>query len=430
MVVKWTPSQHSIADIKDWSESDRLEIRPDFQRREVWSAPARIMLMDSILQGIPMPKVFVANFIKDSSTYRVVIDGQQRITAILEYLNDGFPLGSPFVGDEANSVFSELDQDTQHRVLSYQIDFNEAQNPSDEEVREVYARVNKYNVALTKQELRRADFPGDFLSVSEKLALEDYFDKVRIFTPANRRRCVDVEYVSELLSAMLGGIQDKKKTLDCFYTRYSEWDEENKHDVVSRFLAILIEIDLMFGEYLDITDSRFRQKADFYTLFTLVGEFLSAGLSVKGKDCSFLERDLEMLHIHIRPESHIEICSEYAIKCVSQANSASSRRWRHNFLKPILSGTYTSTLPGSEGAEVFYRLCTGLLMPDPTTMGFGCPDTIAECVVCCEQIENGNWSIGWNKSDSVFQVSNSVFIHDRCVNDGVDRLVLERPPNV
>ena len=429
-VVNWSPSQHSIADIKDWSDSGRLELRPHFQRRVVWSASACIMLMDTILRGIPMPKVFVANYIKNRSSYRVVIDGQQRITAILEFLRDGFPLSSPFVGDEEGLVFSELNNATQQLFLRYQIDFNEAHNPSDEEVREVYARVNKYNLALSKQELRRADFPGDFLNVSEQLALNDFFDKIRIFTPANRRRCMDVEYVSELLSAMLGGIQDKKKTLDEFYTTYSMWDDDNKHEIVSRFVAILGEIDHIFGDHLDIAESRFRQKADFYTMFTVIDEFLSAGLSTKGKDCSFLERDLEILHTYIRPESHIEICSEYAIKCVSQANSASSRRWRHGFLKHLVSGTYTGSLPDCIGAEVFYKICTGLLAPDPLTMGFGCPDTIAECVICHEIIEDDKWKIGWNKSETANQVSNSEFIHDTCISDVDDWLVLERPCNV
>lgn len=424
-MVKWVPSQHTIADIKDWSETGRLEIRPDFQRRAVWSAPARIMLMDSILQNIPMPKVFVAKSIKDNSTYRVVIDGQQRITAILDYLKDDFALGAPFVGDEANKVFSELDQNIQHRILNYQIDFNEAENPTDDEVREVYARVNKYNVALNKQELRRADFPGDFLSISEELALESFFDKIGIFTPANRRRCDDVEYVSELLAAMLGGIQDKKKTLDGFYTRYSKWDKKSKREVIHRFKTILTEIDRMFGEFINLGESRFRQKADFYTLFNLVDGFLSKGLSISGKDCSNLEKDLDMLDMHIRPESHIEICSEYAIKCVSQANSASSRRWRHDFLSPILAGTYSGTPPDSEGAKVFYRLYTGLLTPDP--MAFGCPDTIFECGICLEQILDNNWCIGWNKHQSVFQISNSECLHDCCVEDGTDWVVLERP---
>ena len=163
-MTHWNSSPHPISDIRDWSRAGRLELRPDFQRLEVWSAPAKIMLMDSILRGIPMPKIFLANTIRDGSTYRVVIDGQQRINAILEYLSDGFALDDPYVGDEKGKKFSKLDKDYQNRFLSYQIDFNEATNPTDKEVRDVYARVNKYTVPLNKQELRRADFLELFLT--------------------------------------------------------------------------------------------------------------------------------------------------------------------------------------------------------------------------------------------------------------------------
>ena len=373
-MVHWNSSPHPISDIRDWSESGRLELRPDFQRREVWSAPARIMLMDTILHDVPMPKIFLANSIKDGRTYRVVIDGQQRISAILAFLRGNFSLEEPFTGDEKGKRFSDLHQEAQDRFLSYQIDFNEAINPSDGEVREVYARVNKYTVPLNKQELRRADFPGDFLTVSEELSISDYFDRVGFFSAANRRRYADVEYVSELLAAMIGGIQDKKGSLDGFYVKFSKWKKNERRKVVARFLKTLREIDIIFrGSEFSISETRFRQKADFYTLFLVVDGFASEGRTVKRKELRPLQDDLMVLQENIRPESEIEICSEYAIKCVSQANSASSRRWRYRFLRPILAGTYIGGPPDSEGAKVFYRLMDELSKGD--SMGF-CPEPV------------------------------------------------------
>ncbi len=431
-MVHWNSSPHPISDIRDWSEASRLELRPDFQRREVWSAPARIMLMDTILRNIPMPKIFLANSLRDGRTYRVVIDGQQRITAILKFLRDDFSLDNPFKGEDKGKTFSKLKQETQNRFLSYQIDFNEAINPPEDEVREVYARVNKYTVPLNKQELRRADLPGDFLKVSEQLAVEDYLDEIGIFTPANRRRYVDVEYVSELLSAMIDGIQDKKTALDDSYIRYSKWDKNHKKEITTRFLDILGELKCIFGgDLLDISKTRFRQKADFYTLFIVINEFLSAGISIKGKDSTSLEQDLESLDKYIRPESHINICSEYAIKCVSQANSASSRRWRHRFLKPILAGTYAAVLPDKPGARVFYGLCEGVSEGDPREIGW-CPDPVFYCPACSDEISGrfGNCKMVWHRSETVYQVANSQWIHDNCISDGNEWLVLERPKNV
>ena len=428
-MVHWNSSPHPISDIRDWSEAGRLELRPDFQRREVWSAPARIMLMDTILRDIPMPKIYLANSIKDGSTYRIVIDGQQRISAILAFLRGDFSLQEPFTGDENGKRFSELPQETQDRFLSYQIDFNEAINPPDDEVREVYARVNKYTVVLNKQELRRADFPGDFLTVSEELALDDYFDHVALFSAANRRRYTDVEYVSELLAGMIDGVQDKKASLDDFYIKFSKWEKSGKEHVIERFTKALDEVDLIFRDFEpSFSKTRFRQKADFYTLFLVVDGFASEGRTVVGKELGSLQHDLMVLQEHIRPESEIEICSEYAIKCVSQANSASSRRWRHRFLRPILAGTYIGGLPDSEGAKVFYRLMDKLSAGD--SMGM-CPEPVFNCVVCDEEI-GGVFSdcvLAWDRAATVNQIANAVWIHRSCAELAAELLVLERPSN-
>lgn len=379
--------------------------------------------MDTVLRGVPMPKIFVANTIRDGNTYRVVIDGQQRISAILDFLRDGFPLEDPYTGEERARKFSEMDQEIRNRFLSYQIDFNEALNPSDEEVREVYARVNKYTVPLNKQELRRADFPGDFLNLSEEVATKDYFDVAGIFTATQRRRYLDVEYVSELLAAMIDGIQDKKDSLDGFYTKYAQWEEADRNQINDRFSAILMELSLIFDDSLPISKTRFRQRADFYTLFLVIDEFVSNGQTIDGKERVLLQQDLSLLQDHIRPESELEICSEYAIKCVSQANSASSRRWRYYFLKAVLAGTYLGAVPSGIETEMFYRLVEGI-----EEINEMCPSSVTECPICDQEISEGfsECLLAWDRADSVRQTSNSRWVHRSCNGDRTGWCVLPR----
>ena len=424
-MVHWNSSPHPISDIRDWSEAGRLELRPDFQRRGVWSSPARIMLMDTILRDVPMPKIFLANTIIDDRTYRVVIDGQQRISAILDFLRDRFTLDDPFNGEEKGKKFSELSRETKDRFLSYQIDFNEAINPSDEEVREVYARVNKYTVPLTKQELRRADFPGDFLNISENLAVTEFFDNARIFTAANRRRYADVEYVSELLAGMIEGVQDKKETLDDFYIRYANWEESHRAETATRFEEVLQEISLIFDDTFNISKTRFRQKSDFYSLFLVINEFISSGNGLQGKNLAPLREDLRILDYTIRPESEIDICSEYAIKCVSQANSASSRTWRKNFLHSVLRGTYVGSHTASS-SEMLYRLMDEFKREDLSGM---CPPSEIFCPICEREItyETHENLLGWHRSILEKQFSNAEWLHSSCARDQDEWLVMERP---
>ena len=47
--MKWESYSYSISDVCDWADDERLELSPDFQRSEVWTQAAQIMLIDTIL---------------------------------------------------------------------------------------------------------------------------------------------------------------------------------------------------------------------------------------------------------------------------------------------------------------------------------------------------------------------------------------------
>ena len=159
----------------------------------------------------------------------------------------------------------------------------------------------------------------------------------------------------------------------------------------------------------------------------MIDSFDSEGRSVKGKNLEYLHRDLEVLQEYIRPESHIEICREYAIKCVSQANSISSRKWRHRFLRAILAGTYVGGLRDTEYARVIYKLVEDLHGPDP--WGF-CPVPRFECSICYREISEdfSDSVLSWRREDNVNQVANAVWLHRSCGEELQSIfLVLDRP---
>ncbi len=296
------------------------------------------MLIDSILKRYPLPKIFVGTSIRDGRTKRIVIDGQQRMTTILEFIGNRFSLNKPYSGPFRGMSYKDLPEDVQRNFLSYSLDFNEFQNWSDEEIRDVYNRVNKYSFPLTKQELRRADFPGDFLKLSEELSVNEFFEAAKIFTPANRRRLADVEYTSELLLVLIDGPQDKKTNLDAAYLECREWPM--KEVCKKKFLAVLNHLALVFDEdHFPISKTRFRQKSDFYSLFAAMNELQSDGRELQESLLKDLRAELSELDARIEPSapgSH----GEYAIRRVSDANSLGSRRWRTDFLKKCLLPFY------------------------------------------------------------------------------------------
>jgi hypothetical protein len=341
MDMEWRTRAHPVSDVRDWSRANRLELQPDYQRNEVWSKAAQIALIDTMLRNIPMPKIYIKSIIQKEQTYRVVIDGQQRLTAILAFVENKLKLKMPYISfsEYDGKKFGDLPEDTKNQVLSYNVDFNEIFNPSESDERDLFHRVNKYTVPLNKQELRRADFPGEFLSLAEKLADLDFFADNKFFSTGQKRRMLDVEYIEELLALLLEGEQDKKDSLDDFCERYASF-QEGTAAVQLKFEDVLTDINIIFGKPLLLLSTRFKQKADFYSLFGSICDFKKQGKSIMPDSLARVQESLRKLDEQIEPHSENEPLRGYAIHCISDANSASSRRWRKKFLSDYIAPLY------------------------------------------------------------------------------------------
>lgn len=411
--MEWRSPEFCISDFRDFRTSKQLELQPDYQRKAVWSEAAKVSLLDSIFRDMPMPKIYLHSYIKNGSTYRKVIDGQQRLRTIFDYLDDEFSFRYPLdAEDSTGHLFSELPQDVQEKFLRYRLDVNEIVNATDDDARRIYLLVNKYNVVLTKQELRKADFPGKFLDLSEELAEEPRLEDFRIFSPANRRRMGDVEYASELIALLLDGPQDKKDSLDDFYQKYASWPETEIDGIKNRFRATFDDIESIFADP-PLAQTRFRQKADFYSLVDAVDQMLKLGVSLAGKPMAPLVEDLLLLDEYISPETHIKPFSEYAVKCISQANSHASRVWRRDFLLIFLAGTYKATAPEEKAKSLFRTIKVDLLTP-PDQHAIRPPCEKCGELIHIEEILENKAFLSWPANSETYQLSNSVFIHGNC----------------
>lgn len=434
MHASWNSSKHDIRDFVDWDKENKLVIQPDFQRKAVWNKTSKIMLIDTILKDYPIPKIFIQNASEDTGrTVRKIIDGQQRITAILEFTKNEFKLDEPYNGEYLGLSFIELPSDVQKKILRYAIDCNEAYGYSDEQYREIYTRLNKYTVPLNSQELRKAEFPGSFYKLSEEMASSSKLENWKVFTVASRRRLLDVEFVSEILAALLEGVQNKRDNLDEIYKKYKDADLSL---LEGRFERIIDEINLLFPDD-SIAKTRFKQKADFYSLVLAVDFFISQELTLEGKNLLPLRKDMAILDEYIGPSEYdVEnsIFQEYAIRCLSSANTLNSRKWRINFLIMVLAGTYFTNEKFSQ-LILTYRSDKNLKkfldfynMNDPIYHDSGfCPLGDGGCAVCGEEFsfDSTKYTLCWRK-DEPKQSSNMLFAHD---TDKVDINFIKYKPN-
>jgi hypothetical protein len=263
---------YPISDIVEWDYTGQLVIAPKFQRRDVWPFKAKSYLIDTILRAMPIPPLFLRTRIDPlkKRAIREVVDGQQRLRAVLGFIKGDFPILEVHNSQYPGYYYDNLPEDVQRAILGYRFAVNLLQDITDKEVLNIFARMNTYTVRLDPQELRNAEFFGLFKQTIYDLALRhlSFWANNRIFTFQQIARMREAELVSTLVVTMLDGIrQTKDKDLREFYEMYDDTFPEAGR-VMSEFEHIINQIGNIFGETL--TDSEFRRVPLFYSLYSVL----------------------------------------------------------------------------------------------------------------------------------------------------------------
>ncbi|MBF9219678.1 GmrSD restriction endonuclease domain-containing protein [Hymenobacter ruricola] len=269
---------YSINDFMEWERNQQLELSPRFQRNSVWSDNARSYLMDTIVRGKPIPKVFLRQKINATTrmSIREVVDGQQRLRTIISYLKDSFYIHPKHNKEQGGKFFSQLDEEVQVSILNYEVAADLLVNMSDEEVLDVFGRLNSYAVVLNDQERIHANHFGPFKLLADNVGQNafNFWVKNKILTDAQVMRMGNVALAADLLIAMIEGIKSKKQ-LKKYYEDYESDFQHDVEDLKSKFNATLATTGAIFGGELGRTE--FRRVHIFYSLFTAIYH-LSFGL--------------------------------------------------------------------------------------------------------------------------------------------------------
>jgi hypothetical protein len=223
-----TPQHYTIADFLKWNDDKELVLNPKFQRGPVWAAPARSYLIDSLLRGYPIPKLLLRTSVDRDSrrTIRDVVDGQQRLRTIIDFANNKLVLGSK-AGDYKGKRYSDLEDEEKDAFLAYKLTCEQLINASDEDVLEVFLRINSYAVPVNAAELRNARFDNDFTSmVKECVRLVPEVWKLGVLTNRDRVRMLDQALIAEIFGFFMEGVQDgDEKRINRIYDQTANADE-------------------------------------------------------------------------------------------------------------------------------------------------------------------------------------------------------------
>lgn len=183
-----------------------IDLYPSFQRRDAWDDVRKSRLIESLILGLPVPPIILAER-KDKRNSYMVIDGKQRLLTIRQFAaenEDGFKqlkLKGLTILNELNrksyiDFVGSVDLDDYKTAFENQaIRTIVIKNwPSEEFLYTVFLRLNTGSKMLSPQELRQALHPGEFLSfIDEETSKSTQFMKLlRIKSPDSRMRDVEL----------------------------------------------------------------------------------------------------------------------------------------------------------------------------------------------------------------------------------------------
>ncbi len=306
----------------------KLLLTPEYQRGPVWKTSQKQLLLDSLMHDFDVPKLYFRRIDRDGYEFEVV-DGQQRLRTIFEFLDDEFKIKADAdpVGELriAGKLFSKLDTSLQMRLQQVNLDVVQLIGYSDEDIEDMFLRLQN-GTTLTAAEKRKA-IHGTMRDVVDELSKHKAFELVAI--PPSHDGYQDA--VAKVLHQLLAGAvtEIRPTSIENTYRRYPAITMDNPQ--VLRLKRFLTFLTAAFKE----KQSPRLKKYSFVTLGVLVPELLDA-YDLQTHASEFAEAYLDFELARVENEGLPENEQDSALSAFTDAarsDSIPAMKYRFEYLR-------------------------------------------------------------------------------------------------
>lgn len=326
--------------IVDNYKDELLFVDDSFQRRYVWQEKHKIALMETILMGYAIPEIYIWNVGTDSetgNTKRSIVDGQQRIGALVSFINNEYSLKKNYLLEENKDLsfsgkkFDELNATDKNKIWKYSFTLRLIlEEVKREDIVKLFLRLNCTDKSLNPQELRNAEFNGKFLETAEQIGSFDFWSDYKIFSPDSIRRMGDIEFISSLLMFLRFGIESEinQKAINKAYDLFENEYEESSGDIqlTSEILEVMKRVVVEDEGIVDYL----RKTSHFYTIFTTIYKVIAINGIV---DDEFIKK---ICCFYSEYNNDVEYMVEYRACMVEATRSKQSRFKRTEILSKYI----------------------------------------------------------------------------------------------
>lgn len=335
----------TISWFNDLFNRELLNLDPPYQRRSVWPQSFKDYFIDTLLLNYPSPTIFLFEDIdRDGIIEYSVVDGKQRLTTVLDFIQNKFSISDLATRTELRGkYFEELSEDIRREFWTHSFSVEYLHTKELSVINNIFDRINRNVAKLTSQELRHAQLSGDFITSAETLAMWIFKNREYNF-PAiaklSKSQMKDVELVSQILLRF----ESKPKgysTSELDY-EFSERDDywENKEDIIDDFKKIFNKIyHLLKKDTIGILyKSRLKNQVDFYSLMGAIYKLLQNDRLPREKD---IINNLIKFVIYEVTEDSQENLKKYYDHVRVATNRTTARVEREKILIDIILGKYS-----------------------------------------------------------------------------------------
>ena len=255
-----------IVEIYQSIESEKLVIAPDFQRKFVWTHDHQENFIDTILKGYPFPEIYVCPGeidMKKLPTTQYVIDGQQRLTTIKNYIE-----GKQEKLLKKVKKFDDLSEEEREAFLSYQIVVRDIGKVEDETMKEIFRRINLTKFNVLDIEIHNAIYDGHFIQTAKDILKSIDLSEFDIFSDSEFTRMADLHFILLIMATLENqGYFALDKELERYIADFNDEYPRSIHTkaVIIKTFAVIKDIDLPI-------DSIWFRKSNFFTFFMEVAK--------------------------------------------------------------------------------------------------------------------------------------------------------------
>jgi hypothetical protein len=332
-----------------------IELDPPYQRRSVWNQDYKDYFIDTVLNGYPAPAIFIYQEITPEGVSKIsIVDGKQRLSTLFEFANNEFPVyENATISRLRGKYFKDLDVDDKQNFWKYQFAIEYLPSSDEKIIGNIFDRINRNVIKLTLQELRHARFNGVFITAVEDLTIwmfEYLGGNFPNIDQRTKKQMKDVEMVAQLLLFVEEGVRAySQEYLDkSFSDRDIDWEDKDNIENEFRHTIESIKNILELSQDINLSKTRLKNQADFYSLFGAVAELsreneLNITKEIGERIKSFLEvvedKELNNVSRDSLDDYHRNALDYY--KAVKQSvTDSGTRKTRIRIMKSVIQGSF------------------------------------------------------------------------------------------